>query len=171
MRLHILFLLTSTVAFNVHAASRRCSTACIMGKRGCYSQDQNHPRRRSASNKPVEPAGGWPDDKKVLGELEQKGLSIFGVSLRDVQFKQGTLAPARGTTRSATTARRRWLGMCAAYVMVMCFSQEMVDTLTTALGGGGPSRRSFPSGSATAGASGRVIRVLAKESPAACGRS
>ena len=130
MRLHLLFLLTSTVAFNV--PKRRggaLQLVSIMGKRGGATHKTKKPSKKTkrARNKPLEPAGGWPDDDKILAELEQESWSVFGVKLRDVQFKQnsspGTWSHAKRDNCTGPMAK-----MCAAYVMVMCFCDEMVDT-------------------------------------------
>ena len=128
--MHILFLLTSTVAFNVpQRRGGALQLVSIMGKRGGATHKTKKPSKKTkrARNKPLEPAGGWPDDDKILAELEQESWSVFGVKLRDVQFKQnsspGTWSHAKRDNCTGPMAK-----MCAAYVMVMCFCDEMVDT-------------------------------------------
>ncbi len=83
--------------------------------------------KKEARHKPMEPAGGWPTDDKVLEELEQKAQNTFGVSLRDVRMirnsSPGTWNNAKQKNCTAPMAKT-----CAAYVMTMCFSDEMVDT-------------------------------------------
>ena len=128
--MHILFLLTSTVAFNVpQRRGGALQLVSIMGKRGGATHKTKKPSKKTkrARNKPLEPAGGWPDDTKVLGELEQKGLSVFGVSLRDVMLP-GNSSPGTWNNAKRDNCTGPMAKMCAAYVMVMCFSQEMVDT-------------------------------------------
>ena len=100
-----------------------------MGKRGGATHKTKKPSKKTkrARNKPLEPAGGWPNDTKVLAELDEKAQSTFGVRLRDVILGKNT---SPGTYNNVK--RERCTGpmarMCAAYVMVMCFGQEMVDT-------------------------------------------
>jgi len=100
-----------------------------MGKRGGATHKTKKPSKktRRARNKPLEPAGGWPDDTKVLAELDEKAWSVFGVRLRDIttirNSSPGTYNKVKREKCTGPMAK-----MCAAYVMVMCFSQEMVDT-------------------------------------------
>ena len=149
MRLHILFLLTSTVAFNVprHGGGALRS----MPKRGgaAHNNKKHAKQPRHVPTKPLEPAGGWPDDGKVLAELEEKSQSTFGKRLRDVVLRM-TSSPGTWPKVKREKCTGPMAKMCAAYVMVMCFGDEMVDTsihcaLVVARG------RSSPGGSAAVG--------------------
>ena len=126
--MYLLILLTSTAAFNV--PRNRGGALSIMGK--TKATGKNHkkhagPKQKKQRHKPAEPAGGWPDDDKALAELDQQSWSIFGVHLRDVHLPRnsspGTFNKVKSEKCTGPMAR-----MCAAYVMVMCFGQEMVDT-------------------------------------------
>ena len=130
MRLHILFLLTSTVAFNVpQRRGGALQLVSIMGKRGGATHKTKKPSKKTkrARNKPMEPAGGWPDDDKVLEGLDQQSWSVFGVRLRDVQLLKNT-SPGTFNHVKREKCTAPMVKMCAAYVMTMCFSDEMVDT-------------------------------------------
>ena len=83
--------------------------------------------KKEARHKPLEPAGGWPNDDKVLEELEQKAQSTYGVSLCDVQIKTNS-SPGPWTLAKRDNCTQEMVKTCAAYVMTMCFGQEMVDT-------------------------------------------
>ena len=127
MRLYLLILLTSTAAFNV--PQRRGGALSIMGKRGGATHKTKKPSKKTkrARNKPMEPAGGWPDDDKVLEGLDQQSWSVFGVRLRDVQLLKNT-SPGTFNHVKREKCTAPMVKMCAAYVMTMCFSDEMVDT-------------------------------------------
>ena len=127
MRLYLLILLTSTAAFNV--PQRRGGALSIMGKRGGATHKTKKPSKKTkrARNKPVEPAGGWPDDDKVIAELGKRSWSIFGKRLEDVKLR-GTDSPGTWLRKKRDNCTGPMAKMCAAYVMVMCFADEMVDT-------------------------------------------
>ena len=124
MRLHLFILLTSTVAFKVPSGGARSS----MPKRGgaAHNNKKHAKQPRHVPTKPKEPAGGWPDDAKVLAELDEKCQSTFGKRLRDFMIGKnsnpGTWQAAKQKNCTAPMAR-----MCAAYVMTMCFGDEMVS--------------------------------------------
>ena len=85
--------------------------------------------KREARHKPAEPAGGWPNDDEVLEELEQKAQGTFGVKLRDVVlFQSENSSPGTWTKAKRDNCTSEMVKTCAAYVMTMCFSDEMVDT-------------------------------------------
>ena len=100
-----------------------------MPKRGgaAHNNKKHAKQPRHVPTKPKEPAGGWPDDAKVLAELDEKCQSTFGKRLRDFMIGKnsnpGTWQAAKQKNCTAPMAR-----MCAAYVMTMCFGDEMVDT-------------------------------------------
>ena len=132
MRWHLLLLLTSTAA-NISQRSGGGSVGSSIAKmpktkaKGHNNKKHAGPKQKKQRHKPTEPAGGWPDDAKILAELEKESWSVFGVKLRDVNMwknsSPGTWCRSKRDNCTAPMAR-----MCAAYVMVMCFGQEMVDT-------------------------------------------
>ena len=126
MRLHILFLLTSTAAFNV-PKRRGGALSSIANMPSKNNKLHAGPKQKKQRHKPTEPAGGWPDDDKVLAELNEKSWSVFGVNLRDVRLF-GNSSPGTWNNVKRDKCTAPMVKMCAAYVMVMCYGQEMVDT-------------------------------------------
>ena len=82
--------------------------------------------KKEARHKPLEPAGGWPDDQDVT-EYDEKAWSIFGVRLADVHL-MGNSNPGTWTRKKRENCTSEMVKTCAAYVMVKCFGDEMVDT-------------------------------------------
>ena len=132
MRLHFLLLLTSTAA-NISQRSGGGSVGSSRAKMPkTKATGKNHKkhagaRHKKPRHKPAEPAGGWPDVDKVVAELEQKAQSTYGVNLRDV-YCRWTSSPGTWVKAKRDNCTLEMVKTCAAYVMVMCFSQEMVDT-------------------------------------------
>ena len=132
MRWHLLLLLTSTAA-NISQRSGGGSVGSSIAKmpktkaKGHNNKKHAGPKQKKQRHKPTEPAGGWPDDDKVIAELDQKAQSTYGFRLLDVRLR-GNSSPGTWNNAKRDNCTGAMAKMCAAYVMVMCFSQEMVDT-------------------------------------------
>jgi len=100
-----------------------------MGKRGgaTHKTKKQSKKTKRARHKPTEPAGGWPDDDKALAELDQQSWSVFGVRLCDVDLP-GNSSPSTWNKLKREKCTAPMARMCAAYVMTMCFSDEMTET-------------------------------------------
>ena len=131
MRLHLLLLLTSTAANNL---LQRASGGGFVGSSrakmaGSAKNNKKHagPKTKRPKHKPTEPAGGWPDDLKQLDELNKRSWRDHAVHLRDVIMRENS-SPGVCTRTKRVNCTAEMATMCAAYVMVMCFSDEMVET-------------------------------------------
>ena len=94
MRLHLLLLLTSTAANNL---LQRASGGGFVGSSrakmaGSAKNNKKHagPKTKRPKHKPMEPAGGWPDDLKQLDELNKRSWRDHAVHLRDVIMRENS---------------------------------------------------------------------------------